>query len=113
MSAMKPGEVKYCGVTFSEDGKQYHYRTTDLRIDVGDVVIVPVGENNYEREGAVKTVEFCRWDDTPYPLEKTKQILRRAGDPVEKPLRIEAADEGVEVDDEEGGLYSGSDAAEE
>jgi ADP-ribosylglycohydrolase len=80
MNAIKPGEVKYCGVKFSNSGCIYHYRTTDLRIDVGDIVIVPVGDDNHEQEVTVKTVDYCRWDDTPYPLEKTKQILRKAGD---------------------------------
>ena len=28
----------------------------------------------------VVTVEHCRWDNTPYPLEKTKPILRMASD---------------------------------
>lgn len=69
-----------CGVF--RGGKNYHYRTTDLRIAVNDIVIVPVGSENYEREATVKTVEFYRWDNTPYPLEKTKQILRKAGDEV-------------------------------
>jgi len=80
MSAINSGEVKYCGVEFSDGGSIYHYRTTDLRINIGDVVIVPVGEENYEREATVKTVDYCKWDDTPYPLEKTKQIIRLAGD---------------------------------
>jgi hypothetical protein len=53
MCAIKKGEVKYCGVEFSDGGKVYHYRTGDLRIDVGDSVIVPVGEDNYEREATV------------------------------------------------------------
>ncbi len=78
--AIKKGEVKYCGVQFSDGGKVYHYRTTDLRIEAGDEVIVPVGPNNKEREGFVVSVEFCRWDDTPYPLEKTKEIIRMATD---------------------------------
>lgn len=85
MGALKKGEVKYCGVEFSDGGKIYHYRTTDLRIEVGDEVIVPVGENNYEREATIKTVEFCRWDDTPYPLEKTKEIIRMVDDDVASP----------------------------
>jgi len=80
MGALKLGEVKYCGVEFSKGGTIYHYRTTDLRIDVGNTVIVPVGEDNHEQVVTVKTVEICRWDDTPYPLEKTKQILRMADD---------------------------------
>jgi ADP-ribosylglycohydrolase len=79
MSAIKSGEVKYCGVEFSNGGSIYHYRTTDLRINVGDIVIVPVGEDNREQTATIKTVVYCRWDDTPYPLEKTKQIIRMAG----------------------------------
>ncbi|MEA4897141.1 MAG: ADP-ribosylglycohydrolase family protein [Christensenellaceae bacterium] len=85
--ALKKGEVKYCGVEFSDGGKVYHYRTTDLRIDVGDEVIVPVGENNHELKATVETVEFCRWDDTPYPLEKTKEIIRLASDEAGLPPR--------------------------
>ncbi len=82
MFALKKGEVKYCGVEFNDSGRIYHYRTTDLRIEVGDEVIVPVGENNYERRATVRTIEFCRWDSTPYPLEKTKEIIRLASDEV-------------------------------
>ena len=78
MSALRPGEVKYCGVDFSSGGRIYHYRTTDLHIAVGDRVVVPVGDDNSEREVVVKTVEFCRWDNTPYPLEQTKEIIRVA-----------------------------------
>ena len=78
MIALRPGEVKYCGVDFSSGGKLYHYRTTDLLIDVGDRVIVPVSSDGGEREVTVKTVEFCSWDDTPYPLEQTKEIIRVA-----------------------------------
>jgi len=80
MSAIKSGEVKYCGVEFSDGGSIYHYRTTDLRINVGDIVIVPVGKDNEEKKAIIKTVDYCRWDDTPYPLEKTKQIIRKIDD---------------------------------
>jgi len=75
MSVVKPGEVKYCGVEFSDSGRIYHYRTTDARIKAGDKVIVPVGDDSYRKEVTVKTIEFCRWDNTPYPLEKTKEII--------------------------------------
>jgi ADP-ribosylglycohydrolase len=88
MNAIKLGEVKYCGVEFSEGGRIYHYRTTDLRINIGDIVIVPVGDDNHEQKAAIKTMEYCRWDDTPYPLEKTKQILRMAGDKSDKTPRL-------------------------
>jgi hypothetical protein len=101
MNAMKPGEVKYCGVEFSQSGQIYHYRTTDLRISVGDVVIVPVGKENYEREVTVRTIDFCRWDDTPYPLEKTKEILRKADDGIASGSTVRFLDyETAEEDDE-------------
>jgi hypothetical protein len=106
MHAMRVGEVKYCGVEFSEGGKIYHYRTADLRIAVGDNVIVPAGDNNYEREAVVKTVEFCRWDDTPYPLEKTKQILRKADDTIHTAPRLALPGEVVDEDDEDDDYYT-------
>ena len=99
MFALKKGEVKYCGVTLSAGGKVYHYRTTDLRIGVGDEVIVPVGESNYEREATVTSVEFCRWDDTPYPLEKTKEIIRMVDDA--KPFSVPRLLSGVVVDEDD------------
>ncbi|MFT8872564.1 MAG: hypothetical protein ABF868_09735 [Sporolactobacillus sp.] len=80
MSALKKGEVKYCGVAFTNSGKIYHYRTDDLRIDIGDEVIVPVGDGHYEQKTTVITTEFCHWDDMPYPLEQTKEISYLASD---------------------------------
>ncbi|MDR2076842.1 MAG: ADP-ribosylglycohydrolase family protein [Desulfovibrio sp.] len=106
MNAMRAGEVKYCGVEFSGGGKIYHYRTADLRIAVGDSVIVPVGDHHYERAAMVKTVEFCRWDDTPYPLEKTKQILRRTVDRINTGPRLALPGKIVDEDDEEDDYYS-------
>ncbi|MDR1840538.1 MAG: hypothetical protein LBQ86_01260, partial [Holophagales bacterium] len=76
MSAIRSDEVKYCGVAFPYGSKIYHYRTTDLRIAVGDIVAVPVGNNNSEKEAIVATVEICRLNNTPYPLKKTKEIIR-------------------------------------
>jgi hypothetical protein len=77
MMAIRPSEVKYCGVEFSEGGKLYHYRTTDLMICVGDRVVVPAGKENIEKEVTVKTVDFCGRDSPLYPLEKTKKIIRK------------------------------------
>ncbi|MDR2604394.1 MAG: ADP-ribosylglycohydrolase family protein [Desulfovibrio sp.] len=106
MNAIRVGEVKYCGVEFSKGGKIYHYRTTDLQIAVGDSVIVPAGDNNYEREAVVKTVEFCRWDDTPYPLEQTKRILGKTDytrrSIAKLALPSEVVDNDGDDDDEEG-----------
>lgn len=77
MNAMKKGEVKYCGVEFHEGGRLYHYRTKDLSIMEGDEVVVPVGSENDETTAYVKKIQFYKWDNTPYPLEKTKCIIRK------------------------------------
>lgn len=84
--AIKPGEVKYCGVEFRDYDKIYHYLTYDMDIQVGDRVIVPTGPSNAPKEVTVRTIEFCRWDDTPYPLEETKLILGKADQEEESPL---------------------------
>ena len=84
-AALKPGEVKYCGVEFDDYGKIYHYLTYDMTIKLGDRVIVPAGPANQEKEVTVRTIEFCHWDDTPYPLEETKLILRKADAPSDGP----------------------------
>ncbi|MCL2806150.1 MAG: ADP-ribosylglycohydrolase family protein [Treponema sp.] len=75
LKTLKPGEIIYCGVVFSDYGRIYHYRTNDTNIKEGDIVIVPVGRNNYEKEATVETIEICRKDNTPFPLEKTKEII--------------------------------------
>jgi|GEM_PF-4925851 hypothetical protein len=80
LSAIKPGEVKYCDVEFSSDGKTYCYRTSDLRIMEGDQVVVPVGDENQHKLATVVSCEYYNWDDTPFPIEKTKEIIRPAYD---------------------------------
>jgi len=77
MMAIEPDEIIYCGVEFHEGGRIYHYRTSDLTICVGDKVMVPVGNERTEKEATVKTVTLCKQDNTPYPLGKTKEIIRK------------------------------------
>lgn len=90
MQAIKPGEVKYCGVIFSDGGRIYHYRTRDLTLMPGDKVIVPVGLENFEKNACIETIQFCKWDNTPYPLEKTKEIIGRI-DKKGSALNVESA----------------------
>jgi hypothetical protein len=76
-SHIRPGEVKYCSISFYEDGKTYFYRTCDTSIEVGDEVIVPVGPTNTERIGVVEAIEFYNTSNVPYPIEDTKEIIRK------------------------------------
>ncbi|MDR2560285.1 MAG: hypothetical protein LBC63_00720 [Holophagales bacterium] len=78
MMAIRPDEVKYCGVEFSDGGKIYHYQTDDLSICVGDKVLVPAGRQNEHKEVTVRTVDFCNLNSPLlYPLNLTKKIIRR------------------------------------
>ena len=70
-------EYIYCGVEFTPGGKRYHYRTEDPSLKLGDRVLVPVGENGGESVAVIKGIEYFTADRLPYPLDKTKSIIRK------------------------------------
>lgn len=65
----------YCGVRFSN--RIYHYRTNDETIQVGNSVIVPAGWENEEKVAKVVSVGQYARIAVPFPVEKTKFILRK------------------------------------
>lgn len=65
----------YCGVRFSN--RIYHYRTNDETIQVGDSVIVPAGWEKEEKLAKVVSVGKYARIAVPFPVEKTKFILRK------------------------------------
>lgn len=67
----------YCGVMFPHSARPYVFRTDDETIKIGDFVIVPVGANNKETTGEVVSVGHYLRIAAPYPVEKTKSILRK------------------------------------
>ncbi|MCD8055511.1 MAG: hypothetical protein LUE25_02160 [Clostridiales bacterium] len=67
----------FCGVMFAGGNTVYHYRTDDDSIDIGDMVIVPVGEDERELAAEVVSVERHRRKTAPYPVDRAKFILRR------------------------------------
>lgn len=72
----KPGKYIYCGVSLG-NSNIYHYRTVDETIKFGDKVVVPVGSEGKEKIGVVVEVRKYDRDRVPYPLEKTKFIIRK------------------------------------
>lgn len=66
----------YIGVRFDERAMAYSYLCQDLSVRVGDDVLVPVYDAE-ERIGKVVTAAFYSVDDVPYPLEKTKSVIRK------------------------------------
>lgn len=73
----QPGELIYCSVSL-DGGKTYYYTTEDESIEIGDMVIVPVGADNNELTGEVEDIEYFLPENVPFPLERTKTIIRKA-----------------------------------
>ena len=76
-SRRRVGELIYCRVQFEQARKTYYYRTQDDHIRVGDWVIVPTGRDDHPTAAKVVEVAYFAPADVPFPLEKTKQILRK------------------------------------
>lgn len=70
----------YCGVLLSFSPRPYFFRTDNDSIKIGDMVIVPVGEHEKEMKGEVVSVGQYSRLGVPYPIEKTKSIIRKADD---------------------------------
>lgn len=66
----------YVSVQFKENNASNSYICPDLSVKVGDEVLVPVYENK-EMIGKVVSAMFCTADDAPYPIEKTKTVIRK------------------------------------
>ena len=67
----------YCGVVFDGNTRVFHYLTGNETIRAGDVVIVPVGMNNDEKEATVVSVGEYLSNAVPYPVSKTKEVIRK------------------------------------
>lgn len=70
-------EVIYIGVTFFDDGHEYHYLTDDDSIQPGDDVLVPVGVSNDEQVRTVTSKHYYKRDEVPYPLAKIKKVIKK------------------------------------
>lgn len=70
------GTYTYVSVCFRPGAQSYSYRTTDSSVKVGDMVVVPAGHE--EKVGSVTAVEKYKKSNVPYPVEKTKLVIRKA-----------------------------------
>lgn len=68
----------FCGVAFPHAPHPYHYLTDDPTIKIGDRVLVPVGDK--ETTGTVVSVGQYMRLAAPYPVDKTKFIIRKMED---------------------------------
>lgn len=78
-NVLKRGEEYiYCSVEFPPVSKSYYYRTEDDSLKVGDMVIVPVGNDGDEEVAFIRAIEHFPEDRLPFPLAKTKRIICKA-----------------------------------
>lgn len=70
-------EYIYCGVVFEESDSVYYYRTDSDFVKIGDRVIVPVGGNGENNIATVVSVDRYLRQSVPYPIEKTKEIIKK------------------------------------
>lgn len=68
----------YCGVKVKGIGTVYSYISDDGEIPVGSYVEVPFGQKNTPVIGCVETGDEYTEENAPYPVAKTKHIIRIA-----------------------------------
>ena len=70
------GDYMFAFVTFDEYGQEYSYLCNNDNISVGDVVLVPVGNDGKTSEGIVVRIEYRPVEEAPYPIDKIKSVIR-------------------------------------
>ncbi len=70
-----PSSVIFLSVVFGGTGKSYYYLTDDDSIEIGDQVIVPVGNEGKERIVDVVKKQYFQTEEVPMPIEKVKSII--------------------------------------
>ena len=71
---LKDNEVIYYDVEFESGGKVYYYTYDDFSL-VGQMVMVPTGDDNQLEVGRAVQAEVFDKDKVPYPLDKVKKIV--------------------------------------
>jgi len=79
----KKNDYIFLSVKFGDYGKPYYYLTDDDSIQVGEQVVVPVGEEGAERIVRVSKKQYFQADKLPMPLEKVKSIIGKFNRPEE------------------------------
>lgn len=72
-----PQYYTYYGVTFDGSKKIYHYLSGEVTLQKGDMVLVPAGKFDQISMAQVESVEIYRDDEVPYPVSRTKQVIKK------------------------------------
>ena len=69
------GKYIYCKVRLPNSYRLYSYRTEDEALQVGDMVDVPVGQDNDVICGKIEEIGYYNERNAPYPVHKPKLII--------------------------------------
>lgn len=71
-------KYRFCKVSLDYPQKPHlYYFPGDIYLSVGDHVVVPLGDNNEERDGVVTAVGECLGLAFPCPVSMVKYVLRK------------------------------------
>lgn len=79
----KKNDYIFLSVKFGDYGKPYYYLTDDDSIQIGEQVVVPVGDEGAERIVRVTKKQYFQADNVPMSLKKVKSIIGRFTRPEE------------------------------
>ena len=79
----KKNDYIFLSVKFGDYGKPYYYLTDDDSIQIGEQVVVPVGDEGAERIVRVSKKQYFQADNVPMSLKKVKSIIGRFTRPEE------------------------------
>lgn len=66
----------YVLVNIKDSCMIYSYISDDWSVKTGNYVLVPFGKEGRETAGTVKNTFFCAENHAPFPVEKTKHVIR-------------------------------------
>lgn len=76
----RAGEYIFCSVEFNGGGRSYYYLTEDDTLAIGNFVLVPVGNDANTTIVEIVDIEYFTEDNAPFPIDKTKHIIRKCTD---------------------------------
>lgn len=73
----RKSDLIFCKVIFADAEKEYTYLADEDIYEKGDFAWAPAGEENEEKVVRVTDVEYLQPEKAPFPVEKTKKLIRR------------------------------------
>lgn len=73
----RESELIFCKVIFQDAEKEYTYLADEYIYEKGDFAWAPAGKDNEEKIVRVTDVEYLQPEEAPFPVEKTKKLIRK------------------------------------